>query len=80
MFDQLRDAVKVVAVAGTNLVAAVAASIIPGATPRVAENFFLHDSLTVVQILVGVLTGAYVALKLYRAIFKPKRPDVDPEI
>lgn len=79
MLQQLRDVFRVVAVASTNIVAAAAAAVLPASTVRTTENYFLHDLLTVVQIVVGILTGTYVAFKLYRAI-RGKRLPEDPGI
>jgi hypothetical protein len=70
MVIHLKDFAKVGAAAGANVVAAAAkAAVEPEVQQQVTapvENMFLHNTLTVVQIIVGLVTVAYVGLKLYR--------------
>jgi hypothetical protein len=67
MFLHVKDFAKVGAAFGSNVVAAAAKAAVtePGQLV-LQENIRLHDLLTFIQIGVGLVTIAYVGLKLFR--------------
>ena len=75
MVVHLKDFGKIAIAAGSNVVAAGArAAVEPGAQQVVVEhgNEFLHNILTGCQIVVALVTIAYIALKVYR-LWKNKK-------
>lgn len=70
MLLHVKDFAKVGAAVGLNVAAAAAkAAVDPEAQQTVQaiqESYILHNTLTVIQIVVGLVTIAYVGLKLYR--------------
>ena len=76
MLIHIKDFAKVLSAAMANVFAAAAKAATTNAPeqgflPR-QENLFLHDLLTVIQIGVGIVTAAYIGLKLYR-LWKNKK-------
>ena len=70
MLYHIRDLGKVVGAASTNVFAAAAKAAVsePSQAQAIAEHggAVLHDCLTVFQIVVAVVTIAYIGLKFYR--------------
>jgi hypothetical protein len=75
MTGHLKDITKVAAAASTNVVAAGArAATDPGVQTVVQHgNPALHNTLLIIQIIVGVLSAAYIGFKLWRA-WREKKP------
>jgi len=76
MLIHVKDFTKVGAALGANVAAAAAkATVDPEAqqtAEAIRESLLLHNTLTVIQIVVGLVTIAYVGLKLYR-LWKNKK-------
>lgn len=76
MLTHVKDFTKVGAALGANVAAAAAKAAVDPATAQTVEqakeSLLLHNTLTVVQIIVGLVTIAYVGLKLYR-LWKNKK-------
>ena len=74
--SHIKDILKVSAAASTNVVAAGAsAAASPGAQQVIQQHgsFALHNVLLVCQIIVALLSGAYICYKFWRVI-KDKKP------
>lgn len=73
--SHIKDILKVSAAASTNVVAAGAtAAVSPGAQQVLQHgSLWLHDAALICQIVVGLLSGAYVCFKFWRAV-KDKKP------